>query len=360
MKTALKHSLKNWAVYYFILWAIVSVFAPLIASEYSSDNNINSIIPYSPNTIDYENANAVSPFESQHVNSLYFRHWLGTDNLGRDVLTNLIHGSRTAFTIGFGVVLLAALIGILLGGISGYFGDKTIKIKQSNLYLLGILIPIYLLISSTLTPWNITEIAFIEKLTVFGGITLIFISIYILFSKLFFKNLTYKRYFPIDLIIGRLIEIVDAIPLLFLLVCLSVLIESSYFSTVFIIALVAWPSIAKYTRAEVIKIKNETYIESSKALGLSDLKIIRKHILPNSLGPVLVSLSFGVAAAILIEASLSFLGMGISSEQASWGKLIAEARNQYDAWWLAIFPGMAIFLTVLASRKLSKLLEENN
>ena len=108
--------------------------------------------------------------------------------------------------------------------------------------------------------------------------------------------------------------------MLFLLVCLSAFIEPSFFTTILIISSVAWTSIAKFTRGEVIKVKNEDYIQSAKALALDNFQIVRKHILPNALGPVFVSLSFGMAAAILLEASLSFLGMGIAGEEASWGK----------------------------------------
>ena len=146
--------------------------------------------------------------------------------------------------------------------------------------------------------------------------------------------------------------------MLFLLVCLSAFIEPSFFTTILIISSVAWTSIAKFTRGEVIKVKNEDYIQSAKALALDNFQIVRKHILPNALGPVFVSLSFGMAAAILLEASLSFLGMGIAGEEASWGKLISSARNNCEAWWLAIFPGLAIFITVVASNKLSELFQQ--
>ncbi len=146
--------------------------------------------------------------------------------------------------------------------------------------------------------------------------------------------------------------------MLFLLVCLSAFIEPSFFTTILIISSVAWTSIAKFTRGEVIKVKNEDYIQSAKALALDNFQIVRKHILPNALGPVFVSLSFGMAAAILLEASLSFLGMGIAGEEASWGKLISSDRNNYEAWWLAICPGLAIYITVVASNKLSELFQQ--
>ncbi|MDB4061620.1 ABC transporter permease subunit [Vicingaceae bacterium] len=90
---------------------------------------------------------------------------------------------------------------------------------------------------------------------------------------------------------------------------------------------------AKYTRGEVLKVRNENYIQSAKAIAMNNFQILRKHILPNALGPVFVSLSFGMAAAILLEASLSFLGLGIAAEEASWGKLIYSSRNNYEPWW---------------------------
>ena len=333
------------------MWALVAVLAPFLASEEKENQLFPSPIPYSATSIDYDNANAVSPFETQQIESVYYRHWLGTDQLGRDVLAQLLHGSKTALIIGIGVVLLAGFIGILLGGIAGYFGDDGFSIKRKQLITLTTLLPIYFVSITVLIPWEIKTSSGVYKF----ALLLFFSAVYTAVVLLAGRKSGKKSPLPIDLIVNKVIELIDSVPLLFILVCLSAIIKPSFFTTIVIIASVAWTSIAKYTRAEILKVKNENYIQSAKALALTNSHIIRKHILPNALGPVLVSLSFGLTAAILLEASLSFLGLGISSESASWGKLIASARNNYEAWWLAVFPGLAIFITLLASNKLSEL-----
>jgi peptide/nickel transport system permease protein len=348
---------KNWAVYYFLIWACIAALAPIIASQGETSQLIKPLIPYSPSAIDYDNSNSISPFDSQQIESNYYRHWLGTDELGRDILSQLLHGSRTAFIIGFGVVFIAGLIGILLGGLAGYFGDRTLFVSKRKLAAGLILFPIYSLSVVTIIPWGISTVSLLQKFVFFAAFSTVFLVVLFLIGK-YSRQTTSKRSIPLDLIVSRIIEFIDAIPLLFLLVCLTAVIEPSFFTTILIISSVAWTSIAKYTRGEVIKVKNENYIQSAKALALNNFQILRKHILPNALSPVLVSLSFGMAAAILLEASLSFLGMGISADEASWGKLIASARNNYQAWWLAVFPGLAIFITVVASNKLSELFQQ--
>ncbi len=350
---------KNWAVYYFLLWATIALMAPILANELQQDQIIQPLVPYSQSSIDYENSNSVSPFDSQQIKSIYYRHWLGTDELGRDVLAQLIHGSRTAFIIGLGVVLIAGIIGIILGGIAGYFGDKYLILKKRQLLAAILLFPIYVVSITTVIPWNIGSVSSFQKLILLFSFSTIYLLL-LYFIGRSAKQLKAKNHLPLDMIISRIIELIDAIPLLFLLVCLSAVIKPSFFTTILIIASVAWTSIAKYTRGQIIKVRNENYIQSARALALTNFQILRKHVLPNALGPVLVSLSFGMAAAILLEASLSFLGMGIASEEASWGKLIASARNNYQAWWLAIFPGLAIFITVIASNKLSELFQKKN
>ena len=183
----------------------------------------------------------------------------------------------------------------------------------------------------TYYSWSISTVGTLHKLLLLGLFSALYLIILFAFGR-FSKLPTTKLALAVDLTISRAIELIDAIPLLFLLVCLSAFIEPSFFTTILIISSVAWTSIAKFTRGEVIKVKNEDYIQSAKALALDNFQIVRKHILPNALGPVFVSLSFGMAAAILLEASLSFLGMGIAGEEASWGKLISSARNNYEAW----------------------------
>ncbi|MDD9944417.1 MAG: ABC transporter permease [Myxococcales bacterium] len=153
-----------------------------------------------------------------------------------------------------------------------------------------------------------------------------------------------------DLLLMRLVEVVHALPTILLLVTiLSVVMLSGWASVVgmmLVIGLVGWTGVARLTRGEILKVKTMEYVEAARALGYSHLRIVARHILPNSISPVLVSATFAMAAAILIESALSFLGFGISPDMASWGGLLSDGRKHADAWWLAVFPGAAIFVTV--------------
>jgi peptide/nickel transport system permease protein len=114
-----------------------------------------------------------------------------------------------------------------------------------------------------------------------------------------------------------------------------------------IIGLTGWTQVARLTRAEFLRVKNEDYIKAARALGYSDFRTIFRHVLPNTLTPVLVTATFGVAQAILVESGLSFLGFGAPPEQATWGALLSSARDILPGgWWLTLFPGFAIFVTV--------------
>ena len=113
-----------------------------------------------------------------------------------------------------------------------------------------------------------------------------------------------------------------------------------------IIGLTAWTGIARLTRAEFLRISTMEYIQAAKSLGISEFRIIFKHALPNALAPALVAIAFGVASAILIESSLSFLGIGVPPSTVTWGSLLNLGREQFTAWWLLVFPGLAIFITV--------------
>jgi peptide/nickel transport system permease protein len=153
----------------------------------------------------------------------------------------------------------------------------------------------------------------------------------------------------VDIVVSRIIEIVMCFPFFFLILAVIAFLPPSIFSIMVVIGITRWTGIARYARGEFLRVKQQDYAAAARALGASDRKIIFRHILPNSLAPILVSASFGVASAILIEAALSFLGLGAQPPTPSWGGILANAREFLDvAWWLALFPGLAIFVTVTA------------
>lgn len=152
----------------------------------------------------------------------------------------------------------------------------------------------------------------------------------------------------VDLVISRLFELMLSIPTFFLLITIAAVFPPSLFLTMAIIGLTSWVGIARFTRSEFLKIRNLDYVTAAIALGVSDRKVMFRHILPNALSPVLVSVVLGVAGAILLESSLSFLGIGVPADTVTWGSILNEARSNTFAWWLAVFPGAAIFITVLS------------
>lgn len=152
----------------------------------------------------------------------------------------------------------------------------------------------------------------------------------------------------IDMVISRLFEVMLTIPTFFLLITIAAVLPPSIFLTMIIIGLTGWVGIARFTRNEFLKIRNLDYVTAAIALGVSPRRVMFRHILPNALAPVMVSVVLGVAGAILIESSLSFLGIGVPADTVTWGSILNEARSNTFAWWLAVFPGTAIFITVLA------------
>lgn len=228
------------------------------------DSVVWPLIPYLPTTLDY----------SARFHSPRPGHWLGTDQIGRDVLSGMIHGTRIALAVGLISMGIAIIIGVFLGAIAGYFGGLA------------------------------------------------------------------------DMLLQRLIEIMMTIPTFFLIITVVAFYPGGgIWLIMVIIGLTSWPGVARFTRAEFLKVRNMDYITAAEALGYSNLRTIFRHVLPNAIAPVFVISAFGIASAILTESALSFLGFG-SASTVSWGSILSVARGATYAWWMAVFPGTAIFITV--------------
>lgn len=159
----------------------------------------------------------------------------------------------------------------------------------------------------------------------------------------------------VDLLLSRFVEVVLCFPVLFLLLALAAFLPPSPAAVVLAIGLTAWPGDARYARAEVLKVKDLDYTRAARAAGASTARILLRHLLPNVAPPLLVSAAFGVAWAILAEAALSFLGVGLPVATTSWGGILAVAPIYIEeAWWMALFPGLALFLTVAAYNLLAE------
>ncbi|MBN1787962.1 MAG: ABC transporter permease [Sedimentisphaerales bacterium] len=205
-------------------------------------------------------------------------HWLGTDDVGSDVLCRLIHGTRISLSVGFVAVGISSIIGVFVGAIMGYFGGKT------------------------------------------------------------------------DFIGMRLVEIMMAVPTFFLIITIVAFFPRSLFNIMVIIGITGWTGNARFIRAEFFKLRNQDFVQAAISLGLPLRSILFRHMLPNGIAPVLVSITFGIAGAIFIESALSFLGFGVAPPTPSWGQMLSSGVSTTGQflWWLSLFPGMAIFLTVTA------------
>lgn len=235
-------------VCFFIL---VSVFAPRIVSNAPFSLVANRFIPPSD------------------------EYPMGTDDLGRDVFSGVVYGSRVSLLVGFMAAATSTFIGTLIGAFSGYHGGR------------------------------------------------------------------------IDSMLMRITEVFQVVPRFFMALILVALFGASVWNVIFVIGILSWPVTARLVRAEYLSLKEREFIEAATALGMGHLRIVFSEILPNALPPIIVNSSLQVGSGILVEAGLSFLGLGDPS-MISWGYMLNNAqRFLRQAWWMASFPGMAIFLTVL-------------
>lgn len=152
----------------------------------------------------------------------------------------------------------------------------------------------------------------------------------------------------IDNILMRFVDLVLCIPSFFLLLMVIAMLEPNIYNVMIVIAITSWPGLARLVRAEVLSVRERDYVQAAIALGIGRWRIIWRHIIPNVMAPVFVAVTLGVAAAILVESGLSFLGLGVQPPTPSWGNILAQGRSVMQfAWWMTLFPGLAIFVTVL-------------
>jgi peptide/nickel transport system permease protein len=253
-----------FAIGFLILLVLCAVGANVLAP--ADPNRQNLILRLQP------------PMTEAEVSGEPFTFILGSDGLGRDVLSRLIYGSRVSLLVGLAAVTLGGLLGITLGVLGGYFG--------------GLL----------------------------------------------------------DDVIMRLVDVQLAFPFILLAIMVLVILGPGLVNLVIVLAIGQWVVYARIARGETISQKRRDYVESSRSVGVPNWRILQRAILPNILAPLVVIASFNVAAVILSEAALSFLGLGVPPEVPTWGGMLAESRDQLlgGYWWLAVFPGVAIMLTVLS------------
>jgi len=314
-------------------------------------SKVYPLIPYRFDTIDPLNSRFVSPFGKQNIESIRYRHWLGTDQIGRDVLAGMIIGARVSLVIGFLGIGLSTLIGILLGSLSGYFGNGRLKWSVSRLVFSSALLIIFGWLAYVL------PIFFeLDGQAYLLGLVVLIVLVEWGFSKIPLKSK--KVNIPMDWIVLRVLEIFKSIPKLLLVLVISAVFTPSIYLVAIVIGVTHWPMITMYLRGELLKVREKEYLFSAQLQGIPDWKVLFRHAIPNAIGPALIAIMLGLGSAILAESFLSFLGLGIPPDLISWGKLLASARENVSAWWLAVFPGMAIFLTIYSANRIGELLLE--
>jgi peptide/nickel transport system permease protein len=163
----------------------------------------------------------------------------------------------------------------------------------------------------------------------------------------------------LDSIISRVIETMMSFPTFFFILAIQGLLQrSSIIQIMIVIGLTRWTDVARLVRGEVLKVKNENYILAARSMGLSNARILLRHVIPNSMGPVMVAASLGIAGTVLIEAALSFLGFGTPPPSPSWGEMLTQAYEHPQCWWLMVLPGFALFSTVLAYNLIGEALRD--
>lgn len=236
-----------------LFFVLIAIFGPLFAPQGINDQNLS--LRLQPPSAEF---------------------WFGTDDLGRDVFSRILHGTRISLTVGLSAVLISAVVGSFLGIIAGYYG----------------------------------------------------------------------RF--VDTVISRIFDIMLAFPSILLAIAVVSILGPSLQNALIAIAIINIPSFGRLIRSRVLTIKEEEYIHAARAIGMKNSRILWKHILPNSMTPVIVQGTLAIATAIIEAAALGFLGLGAEAPQPEWGKMLADARMfLLNAPWAMIFPGVAIMLTVI-------------
>jgi peptide/nickel transport system permease protein len=226
----------------------------------------NVVAPYPPDQIDTNNI--LMPPSKTHI--------MGTDTLGRDVLSRMIHGAGVSLSVGFVAVGISTLIGVIIGAFAGYYGGL------------------------------------------------------------------------VDAILMRFVDIMLCFPSFFLILAVIAFIGPSIWNIMIVIGVTSWMGVTRLVRAEFLSLKERDFVQAAISQGAGDFRIMLLHCLPNAMAPVLVAATLGVAAAVLTESSLSFLGLGVQPPHPSWGNMLTEGKDNIEiAWWMSLYPGLAIFITVM-------------
>lgn len=278
-------------------------------------------------------------------------HWLGTDFLGRDIFSLLIQGAKYSILVSCSAGILGTMLGTLFGSFAGFLGDHELKISYRNIVnalLFVAIIPFYTALGSNLYDGT----AFFGFLL---GVILGTSLFLLLINILWFKRIRWMKktmMIPVDLLHMKGVEIFYAIPIYFVLLAFSSFVKASAFTLVLVIGCTSWPQTALLIRSEVLKIRHQDFITSLRLSGIGTWLILIKHIVPNVIRPAMINLTFLCAGLLIIESTLSFVGLGLPGDIISWGKVLAGFKFNTSNWWSAVFPGIVIFITILSFHRI--------
>ena len=268
----------------------------------------------------------------------------GTDNLGRDVFARMLQGAWVSLTVGFVAVGISLIVGIFMGGIAGYFGQNHIRMHHILATCLLIAGAIFAVLGHVY-----------PAVLLVAGVALYILSI--LPSKLPRKKVALPAWLgvlrigavSVDTLIMRIVDIMLCFPSFFLILTVVALLPASMYNIMIVIGLTSWMGSTRFVRAEFLSLREQDFVTAARALGVRNLRIIFRHMMPNAVAPVLVSATIGIATAILTEAGLSFLGFGVPPPHATWGNILSDGKRFiFDAPWLTFIPGITILLVVLS------------
>lgn len=312
---------------------------------------------FSPNELDLDHIRQ-APFQWHLYEASKPFHWLGTDQLGRDLLANIVFGGRTALLVSLPAMGLATALGLLAGSLAGYFGDtgwRLPAVAWLSALIASCFFVFYGLVADAglLLPLPSTY-----RLLYPGLVLVLALILFCLLTRglLLFGRLRQPLPLPIDLVVLKVIELIQSVPRLLLILCLASFVPPSLAGVVLLSGLTYWPGLARLVRGEMIRLRSLPFIEAARALGLPHHQIIVRHALPNALAPVVVAVCFGISNLMALESTLAFLGIGIPPDVPSWGRVINGIRLDFLAWWLIFFPGLVLCLTVLAIQAAGALL----
>jgi peptide/nickel transport system permease protein len=268
----------------------------------------------------------------------------GTDDLGRDVFARMLQGAWVSLTVGFVAVGISVLIGILMGGLAGYFGENRVR-AHHLMVAFFIIVGLGLLVAGAIYPGGILLLIGILLLVLLARSKTLKQDT----GRLGWTKFLFIEAISIDTFIMRFVDIMLCFPSFFLILTVVAILPASIYNIMIVIGLTSWMGTTRFVRAEFLSLREQDFVTAARALGINDVRIIFRHMIPNAIAPVLVSATIGIATAILIEAGLSFLGFGVPPPDATWGNVLADGRRFiFDAPWLTFIPGVAILIVVLS------------